>query len=203
MSEPKPPSKQSLIFLVIAIGFCCCLTLIVGAAYLFYKTDKESTVKMEGEWLDRNNRENPAVTIKDDGGDYVKLLGINIDGNENNEIYLFVENRKPFKATHSIHVTAEPIPDQEPVRTHIKTYYTLTSKDGKAGEYKITRNDRYENGQISANDEIVADIKLIKGEEAEEEFRVVKNRKEPFHVRKTRKRCNCQNHKFSPYPNMW
>lgn len=202
MSEPAPPSKQSLIFLFIAIGFCCCLSLILGVLYLFYRKQKADTVSdMAGTWLNRDTKE-LAMNIEDDKDKYVT-----VKRSGEIDITLEVSNRNPFKATYSKEDPADPIPDQEPVRTHIKTVYTLTSTDGKSAEFNTTSYDKYGPDQRATEDSSNVTIKLIKQGETEEEFSHINYcphiQRCQREQRRRRRRCNCLNHKFSPYPNMW
>ena len=223
MSEPKPPSKQSLIFLIIIIGLCCCVSLIIGGLYLFWKNQKESTVNMEGTWLNRDSKD-LEMNITDDGGDYITVK----NADKNLDVTLKVSGRNPLKATYTKEVPIsqgqgiEP-ENQEPVRTHIKTTYTLKSDDGKTATINTSIYDYYGNGERSADDTFNITIKLIKQGETEEEFRHVsychnrQNRqiqqnhqiqRQPRTQPRTqpqirRRTCNCLNHKFSPYPNMW
>jgi hypothetical protein len=191
MSE-KAPSKKSLIFLMIAIGFCCLISVVVAGIYLVYKKEKADRVNMDGDWLNRDSKA-LEFKIEDDDGDYITVK--NPDATL--DVTLKVNGRAPLEATYSKEDPADPIPDQEPVRTHIKTVYSLTSKDGKTAEFKTRIYDKYEDGTKSVEEDETL-VKLIKEGEDEEEFRVVRNVNHP-----PRRRCKCSNHKYSPYPNMW
>lgn len=239
MSEQAAPSKKSLIFLVITIGFCLMLSAGGVLLYLVYKREQESRVNMDGIWLNRDNMSSESMTIVDENQNTIKII------NNNGEEILDVKTRTPFKSTYT---KTEPssgtvtMPNDESndggeeeqpiVKTIVKktTTFTLTSSDGKTGQYEMKQYDTYDDETKSTVR--ISKINLIKKDVAEEEnteqfcgnrpnihYKIHHNRRLRYPTPKehcpgysyhnnlpipnNRRPKYCGNCKYSPYPNIW